>query len=113
MLTLELPRWQTWKQLPVRSSLLEAESLNPPMFRGSVGLQTRTEEMALQEGPLLADFWAPVEVEGGTWQGGQPTSLASICIFISPPHRLAVLGSPHCPQCPWLRQGWGCQTASH
>ena len=45
---------------------------------------------------------------------GQPTSPASICIFISPPcpppHWLAVLGSPHCPQClRLLLRSWICQ----
>ena len=43
---------------------------------------------------------------------GQPTSSGLYLHIHKPPHWLAVLGSPHCPQCPWLQQGWACQTCT-
>lgn len=66
--------------------------------------------MAFQEGPLWAGFSGHLRWGGsGRWQGGSQPALASICIFITPPHWLAAIGSPHCPQCQRLQQGWVCQ----
>ena len=115
MIPLVLTPWRIWKQRSgalCNGRSLIIQSQNFKRLCGSLGNSRR--DGISRRSSLSWLFWA--SELGWEWEmarGSQPAP-ASICIFISPPcpppHWLAVLGSPHCPQClRLLLRSWVCQ----